>query len=182
MVLYKQSSRPDHDCIFQFTVSSRRKCSIVSTWQRRDSFFTTTCRQAQWTRLSLSQVQLCSKATELDLRISRQPEELHIRHEEEATVLLISSLTKQVLNSSNTSTMINDLINNCAQDNSARVDYDPVSHNDSGRAGLLQRPIQGRATQSRERQRHRKDRRTHRIQTTCEVDKGKRDQSLSRSR
>ena len=45
-------------------------------------------------------------------------------------------------------------------------------HRFSWRKALLQRPIQGRPTPPRRRQRHRRDRRTHWIQTDCTVEKG----------
>ena len=44
---------------------------------------------------------------------------------------LISSLTKQVANAPNKSTMIADLIKNCAQEKTEKVEYYPVSHQDS---------------------------------------------------
>ena len=58
----------------------------------------------------------------IDLRIPGQPEEPCLLNEREAKSLLISSLMKQVLNSSNKSTMISDLVNNYAQDTTERVD------------------------------------------------------------
>ena len=63
----------------------------------------------------------------IHLRISGQPEGHHPLNEREANIFLISSLMKQVLKSSNKSTMINGLINSHSQ-NAETVDYFPVSH------------------------------------------------------
>ena len=67
----------------------------------------------------------------IDRRISGQPEEPYLLNERQATVFLISRLMKQVLKSLDTSTMINDLINNYSQQNAEQVDYYPVPHRDS---------------------------------------------------
>ena len=67
----------------------------------------------------------------IDLRILGQPGEPGTLNGKEAKLFLIYSLMKQVLESPNNSTIINDVIENNSQTNAANVDYNPVSHRDS---------------------------------------------------
>ena len=78
-----------------------------------------------WTKLEVSP---CNR---IDLRISGQPEEPYQLNERQTKVLLIPSLTKQVLKCPNQSTMINDLIKNYSQKNAEKVYYCCVPHRDS---------------------------------------------------
>ena len=64
----------------------------------------------------------------IDLHISGQPEEPYRLNEKRAKVFIISSLVKQFLKYYNVSTMINDLIKDYSQRNTAQVDYYPVPH------------------------------------------------------
>ena len=69
-------------------------------------------------------------ANGIDLRISGQPEEPYLLNGREATFLM-SSLMKQVLNSSHKSTIITDWINKDSQKNAEQIEYYPLSHKDS---------------------------------------------------
>ena len=84
-------------------------------------FFTTTCRQAHWTRWSLS-----TEATlddRLDLLVSGQSEVFYQLNERETNVFLISNKINQVLKFPNKLTMISDLVKNYPQKNAEEVDY-----------------------------------------------------------
>ena len=143
---------------FRSTTSSGRKFHISSKVAVTRLFCTTTCRQTYGTRWSLLQVKCCSKGPpfpllpllsfsllpprpltkpeatpgdRIDLRISGQPEEPYRLNEKRAKVFITSSLVKQFLKYSNKSTMINDLIKDYSQRNTAQVDYYPVPHRDS---------------------------------------------------
>ena len=68
--------------------------------------------------------------------ISGQPEGPYTLNDKEAKLFLISSLMKQVLESPNKSTMINDWIENFSQTSAEQVDYFPASYRDSETHGL----------------------------------------------
>ena len=148
MVLYRQSSRPDHDCIYYFIYDELKKQIWYSIQVSVTLLFcTTTCWQAHWTSWSLLQVMFRSRGPlptvtqleatlgdRIDLRISGQPEEPYPLNERQAKVFFIFSLMKQVLKFPNKSTESNDLIKNHSQKSAEEVDYIPVQCRDSENA------------------------------------------------
>ena len=148
MVLYRQSSRPDHDCIYYFIYDELKKQIWYSIQVSVTLLFcTTTCWQAHWTSWSLLQVMFrlrgpfptvtqpeATLGDRIDLRISGQPEEPYPLNERQAKVFFIFSLMKQVLKFPNKSTESNDLIKNHSQKSAEKVDYIPVQCRDSENA------------------------------------------------
>ena len=122
MVLHKQSYRPDHGCIFFQSTTQTWYFTSVAVMQ----FF---CATTRW---SPFQRDFCSKGN-LRLRQGRsrlQATELTCAYQADLKNLdnwtcetqnhLISSLMKQVLQSPNKSTMIDDLIKNSSQKNAEK--------------------------------------------------------------
>ena len=104
---------------------------------------TTACQQAHWTMLSFLQVMFCFKGNAPLLSSGgdswRTNWLAHIRstwrtsctRRERRTPFLISSLTKQVLNSPNKSPMIAHLIKNFSRENTENIEDSLASHQDS---------------------------------------------------
>ena len=145
VALYKHSNRPDHDCIQYFNPRRVRKRKSVLHQSGSDAIIlydnmpasaldkvVTFAGEVLFERNPPTSIKPAATPGErIDLRTTGQPEVPHAQHEKSGKTYLISSLTKQVLNSPNKSTIIAKFIRNYAQEKTQQVEYCPVSHQDS---------------------------------------------------
>ena len=126
MVLYKQTKRPNHDCISFFNLRRGQDANLVFHQSSSDAIMlydsmpasaldkvVTFAGEVLFQRNSPTSIKpMATLGDRIDLCISGQFEELCALNKKEAQVFLISNLMKQVLKSPNKSNMINDLIKN----------------------------------------------------------------------